>query len=84
MSEKTQQPNENPTVKVTVVEIPVAELTALRNENADLKADNESLKAKMTEAAKNATMYESLYRGSLKDLESLNTRLTAIKNVLAI
>lgn len=77
MSEKTQQPTENPTVKVTVVEIPVAELTALRNEN-------ESLKAKMAEAAKNAAMYESLYHGSQKDLESLNTRLTAIKNVLAI
>jgi antitoxin (DNA-binding transcriptional repressor) of toxin-antitoxin stability system len=84
MSEKIQQPTENPTVKVTVVEIPVAELTALRNENAALKADNESLNAKMTEAANNAKMYESLYRGSQKDLESFNTRLTAIKNVLAI
>jgi len=77
MSEKAQQPTENPTVKVTVVEIPVTELTALREENA-------ALKAKMAEAAKNAEMYESLYRGSQKDLESLNTRLTAIKNVLAI
>lgn len=84
MSEKTQQPTENPTVKVTVVEIPVAELTALRNENAALKADNESLKAKMTEAAKNAAMYESLYSGSKKDLESLNARISAIKNILAI
>lgn len=76
MSEKTQ-PTENPTVKVTVVEIPVAELSALRDENA-------SLKAKITEAAKNAEMYESLYRGSQKDIESLNARLTAIKNILAI
>lgn len=75
MSEK--QNTENPTVKVTVVEIPVAELSALRDENA-------SLKAKITEAAKNAEMYESLYRGSQKDIESLNARLTAIKNILAI
>lgn len=82
MSEK--QNTENPTVKVTVVEIPVAELTALRNENAALKAENESLKAKMTKAAENATMYESLYRGSLKDLESINARISAIKNILAI
>jgi len=80
MSEKNQQPTENPTVKVTVVEIPVAELNAIRVENIALKADNKRLK----EEANNAKMYESLYLGSQKDLESLNARISAIKNVLAI
>lgn len=83
MSETTQT-NENPTVKVTVVEIPVAELAALRNENAALRDENAKLKADIAEAAKNAAMYDSLYQGSKKDLESLTTRLTAIKNILAI
>ena len=76
MSEKNQ-PNENPTVKVTVVEIPVTELTALRDENA-------TLKAKIAEAVKNATIYESLYSTSQKDINSLNARIEAIKKVLAI